>query len=441
MEIEIKGTQNSFDMPTIIELPGWSNHHQAFPAHPLISYPEEVVLNLIRKSGALSKVDLVDQTEYSRSKITGCINSLLEKKYIVETGAGENTGGRRSVLFSVNGSLGLILGADIGATSLDLMIADLSGEHLARYSEPALVQNGPIKILNRICDKFDEMLVENGLSNRTIMGFGIGVPGPVDFALGTVVSPPIMPGWDQFPIIQFILQRFPDTIVVVDNDVNIMALGEHAKGIGVGIKNLIFVKIGTGIGAGIICEGNIYRGTSGCAGDIGHICVDKSGPVCPCGNHGCLEVLAGGAAIANRAIKDLKDGRSPILLKYYKKREGNLTSEDVGNAAKEGDTSSIEIIRDSGRIIGDVLAGLVNFTNPEMIIIGGGVSKMGNLLLSSIRQSILKRSLPLATKDLAIVFSSIIEDAGVIGAINLAMDLIFSSQIYHDKEYLQSEIV
>jgi len=393
-----------------------------------LSHSESIILSLIREKKNLTKVDLIKLTDYSRSKITGCIKSLVENGYIQADGLGENTGGRRSVLFSLNGNKGLIFGADIGATSIDLMITDLRGNPIARYAEPALIQHGPKKILNRIWDLFDQLMKEQNLLSQPVLAFGIGVPGPVDFKRGLVVSPPIMPGWDQFPIIPFINDHLPETVIVVDNDVNIMALGESVQGIGVGKQNIIFTKIGTGIGAGIICEGKIYHGSAGCAGDIGHICVDKEGPVCPCGNRGCLEMLAGGGAIAQRASRVVEDGGSEILQKYFDKRNGNILTEDVGHAAREGDKESIEIIRDTGKTIGDVLAGLVNFYNPGMIVIGGGVSKLGNLLLSSIRQSILKRSLPLATKDLPIVFSSLLEDAGVIGAVNLAMDIYLSME-------------
>jgi glucokinase-like ROK family protein len=235
-----------------------------------------------------------------------------------------------------------------------------------------------------------------------------------------------MPGWDEYPIIQTVQQWFPSANVVVDNDVNVMALGETHRGAGGGVDNLIFVKIGTGIGAGIICESRIYRGANGCAGDIGHISVNKSGPLCRCGNMGCLEAVAGGPAIARRALDAVQAGRSSVLLRYYEKNGKVLRAEDVGEAAREGDALAIEIIRESGQSIGDVLASLVNFYNPQMIVIGGGVTLLGNLLLSSIRQAVLQRSTALATRDLRIVFSEIGADAGVIGAVNLAMDYMFS---------------
>ncbi len=391
-----------------------------------ISSSEKMLVDLIRKYGEFSKSDLVSFTDYSRTKITSCIDSLLDKNIIVANNVTEYTGGRRSKKFSLNGNFGLVAGVDIGATSIDLGIADFSGRLLMRHSEPASVKDGPIIILGRVCTLLEDLLHQNGLNSDKLNGIGIGVPGPVDFSVGSLVSPPIMPGWDRYPIIQTVQQWFPSSNVVVDNDVNVMALGERYQGAGRGVENLIFIKIGTGIGAGIICEGKIYRGASGCAGDIGHICVDKTGPLCHCGNHGCLEAVAAGPAIAERSLSAAQAGKSPIMLQYYERNGNVLRADDVGSASREGDAAAIEIIRESGQFIGDVLAGLVNFYNPGMIVIGGGVSNLGDQLLSSIRQTVLHRSLPLATRDLLIVFSEIGADAGVIGAINLAMDNIFT---------------
>jgi glucokinase-like ROK family protein len=398
----------------------------SYPDRISVTHSEKELLDLIRKHGEFSKADLVNFTEYSRTKINSCIDSLLEKKIIIANNDTEYSGGRRSKTYSLNGKMGLVAGVDIGATSIDLGIADFSGKLLVRYSEPASVRDGPIKILGRVCKLLEKMILDSSNRPGTLNGIGIGVPGPVDFSVGSLVSPPIMPGWDRYPIIETMQQWFPASYVVVDNDVNVMALGETYHGAGKGVDNLIFVKIGTGIGAGIICEGGIYRGSSGCAGDIGHIGVDKNGPLCHCGNQGCLEAVAAGPAIAERALVAAKAGKSPILLNHFEKNGNALHSEDVGDAAREGDALAMEIIRESGQFIGDVLTGLVNFYNPGMIVIGGGVSNLGNLLLSSIRQTVLNRSLPLATRDLDIVFSEIGANTGVIGAINLAMDNIFS---------------
>jgi glucokinase-like ROK family protein len=390
---------------------------------------EKGIIDLFLKNGEVTKADLISSLPYSRSKINNGISALIKKKYIKSSGAGEYTGGRRSIRFSMNGEFGMVAGVDIGATSIDIMLADLSGKRLARVSEPCNVRLGPVVILERVCRLLAILLDENNLPSERLISIGIGVPGPVDYENGMVVSPPIMPGWDGFHIVQYVQNDFPGSHVVVDNDVNVMALGEKFGGAARDHQNLIFVKIGTGIGSGIICNGEIYRGNNGCAGDIGHITVRKDGKMCHCGNTGCLEAMASGPAIAELGEKAAFEGRSPVLLKYFQSNGDKLRAEDVGLAASEGDQVAIEIIRSCGQMIGEVLAGLVSFFNPGMIVIGGGVSNIGNLLLSSIRQVVLRRSLPLATRDLRIVFSSKGLDAGVTGAMALAIKHIFCVEI------------
>lgn len=406
--------------------PAWLERAATLPRRRSITPEESTLVELARTHGEFTKSDLVSYTEFSRTKITGCIDSLLQKEILVTNQSTAYSGGRRSKSFRLNEELGLVAGLQIGAIDFDLGIADFSGRLLSKQTVPAAVKDGPISILGRACSTLEEMLSASGRNADQVLGIGIGVPGPVDFSAGMVVSPPIMPGWDQFPIGDTVQQWFPSASVAIDNDVNVMALGEVSLGAARGVRNLISVKIGTGIGAGIICEGRIYRGSNGCAGDIGHICVDKDGPVCSCGNRGCLEKIAAGPGLAERALAGARQGMSPLLLDRYERNGGVLRGEDVGAAAAEGDAFAIEVIRESGRLVGEVLASLVNFYNPEMITIGGGVSQLGDLLLSSIRQAVFSRSLPLATRNLQIVFSGIGAEAGVRGAIKLALDYVLT---------------
>jgi glucokinase-like ROK family protein len=269
------------------------------------------------------------------------------------------------------------------------------------------------------------MCQAQGTSTDRILGIGVGVPGPVDFSRGVLVAPPLMMDWENFPIRSFFNETFPSAFVAVDNDVNIMALGEQRAGDGMGVDHFIYVKIGTGIGAGIVSNGRIHRGADGCAGDIGHICVDKQGPICRCGNQGCLEAMAAGPAIAEKAAQAALSGRSLFLRKLLDANGGSLTPEDVNAACREGDEAALEIIRASGLMIGDVLAGLVNFFNPSHIFVGGGIANFGNHLLVSIRRAVLRRSLPLATSHLSINFSRASSNAGIIGAIALVLEYLF----------------
>ena len=212
---------------------------------------------------------------------------------------------------------------------------------------------------------------------------------------------------------------------VVDNDVNIMAIGERHGGVAHSVDDFLFVKIGTGIGCGIYLAGEVYRGTDGCAGDIGHIQVDSHGPVCSCGNVGCLEALFSGAALARRTRPPRPAaGASPALAERLA-ANGAVTARDVADGAAEGDVACIRLIRDGGRRVGGVLAGLVSFANPSMIVIGGGLAQLGHILLAEIRSVVYRRSLPLATGNLPVVLSELGPRAGVTGAAVLASDMAF----------------
>ena len=383
-------------------------------------------MRALRRQGRISRSEISNITGWSKAKASQEIRSLVDKGYLVETGEGVSQGGRKPRLLRINNQLGYIAGIDIGATSLDIALADVTGSILQRCSEPTDVKLPPEAVFGRCSELLLVLIRRQGGTPEQILGIGVGVPGPVDFARGVLVAPPLMPEWESFPIRDFFKKTFGSAFVVVDNDVNIMALGEQRSGDGAGIDHLIFVKIGTGIGAGIISNGKLHRGSDGCAGDIGHICVDKDGPLCACGNKGCLEAMAAGPAITSKALEAGRNGSSPTLRQMRDSNGGVLRPEDVNAACREGDQAALDIIRDSGQMIGDVLASLVNFFNPSHIFIGGGIANFGNHLLVAIRRAVLHRSLPLATTHLSIKFSRVGSDVGVMGAISLALDYLFA---------------
>lgn len=396
-------------------------------ATPLDADESEVV-RALRASGALSRTDLARITGYSRPKMTAVVGGLIDRGILEEVGVGASAGGRRPRLLNFNSQHGCVVGIDVGATSIDLALADLSGKIIERQSAAADVRDGPDAVLGQICQLVAAMAERSGRAVQQVYAVGIGVPGPVQFSTGLLIAPPLMPSWNGFPIRATIRQTFPAANVIVDNDVNVMALGELRAGAGQSIENFIFVKIGTGIGAGIVCHGAVYRGSDGCAGDIGHICADHSGPVCRCGNVGCLEAIAAGPPIAARGLLAAQNGKSPALAARLNANSGSLSALDVGAAAAAGDAVAMEIIQSSGRMIGEVLASLVNFFNPRLILVGGGVSNIGHQLLSSIRQAVLRRSLPLSTNNLRIDYASLGSDAGIHGALALALEHVFEAE-------------
>jgi glucokinase-like ROK family protein len=391
-----------------------------------LSLAEARVLALLRQSGPQSRAELAEHLRYSRANITAVIKNLLARGIIEKLGLGESQGGRRPRLYGINGRLGYVAGVDIGATSLDLALAGFDGVILERLAEPADVHEQPQILLGRAAGAIERMIEQHGGSAEQVLAIGIGVPGPVQFDEGVLVAPPLMPAWESFSIREFMSQRFSAANITVDNDVNVMAIGESYAGAGKGIANFLFLKIGTGIGCGIICQDQIYRGCDGAAGDVGHICIDYNGPVCHCGNAGCLEIMAAGPAIAARGLGAAVSGESEQLAAALAANNGVMTAQMVGDAAKAGDRAANEIVKSSGRMIGGMLAGLVNFFNPQLILIGGGVSNIGIRLLSAIRQAVLRRSTALSTRHLRIEFSPLGKDAGVIGAIWLALEHVFT---------------
>jgi len=391
----------------------------------VIAGADAEVIRALRRREQISRSEITAITGWSKAKTSHEIRSLVEKGYLVEVGEGASQGGRKPRLLRINDRLGYLVGLDIGATSIDAALTDVGGKVYQRRSEPADVRRPADEFLTRCVEIINEMIAAQGSLPEQLLAIGVGVPGPVDFARGVLVAPPLMPDWENFPIREHFQRSFPAAYVVVDNDVNIMAIGEQRAGDGVGVDHFIFIKIGTGIGSGIVSNGKIHRGSVGCAGDIGHICVDKAGPICRCGNAGCLEAMAAGPAIAEKAMQAARSGASPLLRQLMEANGGGLRPEDVAVACREGDQAALEIIRASGQMIGDVLASLVNFFNPSHIFIGGGIVNFGNHLLVAIRRAVLRRSLPLATTHLSINFSRMGAEAGVTGAVALAREYLF----------------
>jgi predicted NBD/HSP70 family sugar kinase len=412
----------------------------------LADAPHLRVLRLLRDEGPVSRAELGDRLELTRPRLLAEVERLVAAGLIAEAGMAASRGGRRSTLVELQPRL-RFAAIDLGASSIDIEVTNGRLEPVAAYREAADIRSGPKAILLRVSELLAKARTDGAYER--LDGIGIGVPGPVSFRDGVPVSPPIMPGWDRYPVRE-LLAREHGCPAVVDNDVNIMAIGERHGGVAHSVDDFLFVKIGTGIGCGIHLAGTVYRGVDGCAGDIGHIQVDASGPVCSCGNAGCLEALFSGAALARDALAAARSGESPALAERlaaataaeaeakaspWDKHDADeserpelwtgITAKDVAEGAAEGDVTCIRLIREGGRRVGGVLATLVSFSNPSMIVIGGGLAQLGHVLLAEIRSVVYRRSLPLATGNLPVVLSELGGRAGVTGAAVLASDTAF----------------
>ncbi len=383
------------------------------------------VLDEIRLGRSRSRSELVARTGLGRAIVTQRVGELVERGLVREGEVGPSTGGRPPRQLTFRADAGHVLVADLGATSVDVAVTSLDGRILGHHDEPARIEAGPEAGLDRIDALFDSLLATTRGVPGPLWGVGIGVPGPVEFESGRPISPPIMPGWDGYPIRERFAARY-GAPVWVDNDVNVLALGEWRSGVAAGHDNVVVVKIGTGIGAGIISDGRLHRGAQGSAGDVGHIQVgDDPSIVCRCGNIGCLEALAGGAAIGRAGETAAREGRSSRL-RFALDQHDAVSAEDVARAASFGDPVAVAILGAAGRRVGSMLASVVNFFNPSLIVIGGGVANSPDQFLATIRETVYRRSLPLATRDLLVQRSSLGELAGVIGASSMVVDQIFS---------------
>ena len=375
----------------------------------------------LRDDGPLSRVQLADRMNVSRTTIAAEVNRLGELGLAHEVGPAASRGGRRSTMVDLAPGIRFV-GISIGATGMSVGVTDGRLAVLATRTQECDIRQGPEAVLATALDLAREALEECGVERP--MGAGVGVPGPVDFHRGVSVSPPIMPGWDGYPV-RDAVSRGLGCPVVLDNDVNVLAIGEQHSGVARAARDFLYVKIGTGIGCGIVVDGELYRGVDGCAGDIGHIRVQDFGPTCACGNTGCLEAFSGGAALARDATEAARAGRSPVLAELLAEK-GELTAADIGIAVSRGDAQAVQLIRDSGHRVGQVLASLVSFFNPGLIVIGGRVTGLGHALLAEIRGVAYRRSLPLATGNLPIVLSELGDEGGVIGAARLISSSVYA---------------
>jgi predicted NBD/HSP70 family sugar kinase len=315
-------------------------------------------------------------------------------------------------VLAFNREAGVVLAADLGATHARIAVSDLVGTPLAEYAADLDIAIGPAPALEWVAERFAGLLSDVGRGVADVRGIGIGVPGPVEFNSGRPVSPPIMPGWDDFPIPDWFADRY-SAPVLVDNDVNIMARGEHRMH-WAAIEHLLLVKVGTGIGCGIVADGHIHRGARGAAGDIGHIrATSNEDVICRCGNVGCLEAVAGGQALAERLAAAGAEAAN---------------SRDVVRLVRGGHPGAIRMVREAGRTLGEVLAGTVNFFNPAVIVIGGDIAEAHEQLLAGVREITFQRSLPLATRDLRLVPSRLGDRAGIHGAATMVLEHVLAPE-------------
>ncbi len=363
------------------------------------------LLSLIRSGEATTRGQLTEATGLARSTVAQRIDALISSGLVIEAGEAESTGGRPPTILGFNDNAGVVLAADFGATHSRIALTNLGGETIVDEAIEIDIDRGPEDVLGWLEQAFEDLLGRSEHTRADVKGIGVGLPGPVDFDRGMAVHPPIMAGWHEYPVAGRLGEKF-GVPVLVDNDVNIMALGEQWV-MSPRVDDFIYVKVGTGIGSGLILGGRIHRGAHGAAGDFGHVQATTQSVVCRCGNTGCLEAAAGGAALAAQLAES---------------HENVIGTRDVVRLVRAGKNDAARAVREAGRLIGQVLASTVNLLNPALIIIGGDMAAAEQQLLAGIREVVYRRSTALSTTDLQIRTSDLGDRAGVTGAAAMVID-------------------
>ncbi|MFC9625432.1 ROK family protein [Streptomyces sp. NPDC056930] len=363
----------------------------------------ERVVRAVRMAGSLTQAEIARSTGLSAATVSNIVRELKDGGTVEVTPT--SAGGRRARSVSLSGDAGIVIGVDFGHTHLRVAVGNLAHQVLAEESEPMDVDASAAEGFGRAERLVKRLIETTGISPDKVIGVGLGVPGPIDVESGTLGSTSILPGWTGINPSEELAGRL-GVPVYVDNDANLGALGELVWGSGRGVKDLAYIKVASGVGAGLVIDGNIYRGPGGTAGEIGHITLDESGPVCRCGNRGCLETFTA----ARYVLPLLQPSHGP-----------DLTMERVVQLARGGDPGCRRVIGDVGRHIGSGVANLCNLLNPSRVVLGGSLAEAGELVLAPIRDSVSRYAIPSAARQLSVLPGALGGRAEVLGALALVL--------------------
>lgn len=367
------------------------------------------VIDALRRSGTASRSDLARLTGLSRTTVAAVVGELQERGLVVERPDEtpvEASRGRPPVMLRLDSAAGGVLGIDLGHSHVRVALGDLSSTVLAERFEQVDVDSDAHGALEAAARLADEALEEAGLDPGRLVGAGLGLPGPVDRLLGTIGTSITLPGWSGFNAREELERRLGGLHVEVDNDANLGALGEISFGAGRGLTDVIYVKVATGIGAGLVLDGALHRGATGIAGELGHVSVRPEGVVCTCGNRGCLQTVA---------------AAGPLLAVLQDAHGAGLTVADMLELAAAGDLAARRVLNDGGRDIGRALADLCNLINPAAVIVGGELAAAGEPLLAGIRDAIDRHALPGSAQAVSVIAGVLGERAEVLGALALVI--------------------
>jgi glucokinase-like ROK family protein len=372
------------------------------------------VMQLIWREQQLSRAEIARRKELSRSTVSQIVDELLELGLVKEVGAGESKGGRRPIVLQFDDDAGVVLGVDLGATHVAATLTNLRGAVLAWEYQKHPVRDDPPGALALATTLAERCLASWGGHRRILLGIGMAVPSPVDPANPDYLNAVVIPNWKGVNVAEGLRKRFR-VPVLVDNDANLGALAERWWGAGRDVDDFAYIKLATGIGAGFFVDGKIYRGASGIAGEVGHLSIDPNGAPCGCGLRGCLVTTVGAQALLTRARELLAEYPGSVLAG----RTFGITI--LEDAALAGDALALQVVREAAEHLGVGVAGLLNLFNPAVVIVGGGLARLGELLLEPLRQTVRSRTLAVSVEVSRIVVSQLGGRAVAIGAATLLL--------------------
>jgi predicted NBD/HSP70 family sugar kinase len=360
------------------------------------------VLEAVKAHGALTQVEVAGLTGLSPATVSNIVKELVAAGVL--SARPSTRSGRRAQQVSLARGVGICVGVDFGYRHLRVALADLSQEILAEQRLPLPADHRADLGLDRAALLVGDLLERIDSSPQEVLGIGLGVPAPVNIATGRIGSATLMPGWQGVQLAEELSARLRAP-VVVDNNANLGALAEVQRGAARGCANVAYIRVSNGVGSGLVLGGQLFRGHVGTAGEIGHVTIDENGPVCRCGNRGCLETFV----------------RAPVLLEMLRASHGAMSLREVISRAQQGDAGCRRVLADAGRHIGVAVAGVCNLLNPELVVLGGALAAAEDLLLDPMRDVVERFALPAAAEGVRVVPGQLKERAEILGAVGLAV--------------------
>lgn len=388
---------------------------------------KKIVLEMIRTQGPINKAEIARKAELSIPTVMK-ITEEFERENLVKTiGKGESTGGKRPDLLEFVSNAYYITGIDIGRHYVKIVIIDMAAVIMSKECFPTTEEDikQPKQFLEKIAERVEALIIKSGISKGRFMGIGIGMPGILDYARGDVIFSPDF-NWVNVPLMEIFRNQLPFYKIFLENANRALALGEYIYGAAKNADYILCINLGYGIGAAIIESGQLLYGKSGTCGEFGHMIMEPDGPLCDCGNQGCLEALASGNAIAKRMEREIMEGKQTLVSRAAVK-QGKIEAEMVFEAARAGDILSRKIIDEAMEYVGIAIASSINLLDPDMIILAGGLTKSKDLFLDQLQRTVEKYKMKYSGKNVSIRTGTLGEYATAIGAAAMLIRLFIEN--------------